>query len=332
MKVLIVHAHHEPQSFCSALSKRAKSTLEKQGHEVIFSDLHAMNFDPVSDRRNFKTVKDANYLKQQQEEMYATESSGFSADLEAEMKKLEECDALIFSFPLWWFGMPAILKGWCDRVLAMGRVYGGGKFYENGLGKSTKRAMLITTTGGGPNVYDGWGLNPAMDNLLQPIQHGIFWFNGFLPLAPFVAWSVARISDKEREDYLDKLAQKIEHLFDEAPIHLPPMGDFPNWGPDSKNRYQVVVSRIAQIDEQYMKLVPDEIKIVDEMKREGVLTDFQMSANDAADWKAFLKIRATDEDECRKQLARLPLANYFKFDVTQIKPITFTVPALQGSK
>ena len=120
MKILMVHAHHEDKSFCSSLYKCAKSEFEKNGHEVMVSDLHLLNFDPVSDRRNFVTVKDAAYLKQQQEEMYASENSGFAQDLEAEMRKLESCDALIFSYPLWWFAMPAILKGWCDRVLAMG--------------------------------------------------------------------------------------------------------------------------------------------------------------------------------------------------------------------
>jgi NAD(P)H dehydrogenase (quinone) len=51
MKVLIVHAHHEPKSFCSALYRRAVDTLTNAGHEVVTSDLYALAFDPVSDRR-----------------------------------------------------------------------------------------------------------------------------------------------------------------------------------------------------------------------------------------------------------------------------------------
>lgn len=53
MNILIVHAHHEPQSFSSALCRQAASTLKTAGHEVVVSDLWAMRFDPVSDRRNF---------------------------------------------------------------------------------------------------------------------------------------------------------------------------------------------------------------------------------------------------------------------------------------
>ena len=64
MKILIVHAHHEPQSFSSALFQQSVKTLESAGHQVMTSDLYAMKFDPVSDRRNFTSVKDAGYLKQ----------------------------------------------------------------------------------------------------------------------------------------------------------------------------------------------------------------------------------------------------------------------------
>ena len=85
------------------------------------SDLYRMRFNPVSDRRNFTTVKDADCLKLQVEEAWASESGGFAPDIEAELRKLEACDLLILQFPLWWFGLPAIMKGWVDRVLAMGR-------------------------------------------------------------------------------------------------------------------------------------------------------------------------------------------------------------------
>src|SRR5450432_813587 len=110
MKVLIVHAHHEPKSFCSALYRRAVDTLTNAGHEVVTSDLYAMGFDPVSDRRNFTSVADPDYLKQQMEERLASDDSGFAPALEAEITKLEACDLLIFTFPLWWFALPAILK------------------------------------------------------------------------------------------------------------------------------------------------------------------------------------------------------------------------------
>ncbi|MGL6494894.1 NAD(P)H-dependent oxidoreductase [Aeromonas veronii] len=147
MKVLIVYAHPEPKSFNGALFCHAIRALEQAGHTVMTSDLYAMGFDPVSDRRNFTAASDPDFLKLQLEELAATEQGSFAPQLEQEMQKLEAADLLIFQFPLWWFGLPAILKGWVDRVFAMGRVYGQGHIYESGKFRG-KRALLSLTTGG----------------------------------------------------------------------------------------------------------------------------------------------------------------------------------------
>ena len=321
MNVLIVHAHHEPQSFSSALYRQAESTLKAADHRVETSDLYGMGFDPVSDRRNFTSIKNADYLKQQIEEMYASEVNGFVADIEVEMQKLERCDAVIFNFPLWWFGMPAILKGWCDRVLAMGRIYGGPKLYENGIGKSTKRGLAILTTGGGPSAYDGWGFNPAMEEILIPIQHGIFWFNGFMPLPPFIAWSPTRVTDEQRAEYLSQLDRKLQSLFDEEPLQLPKMADFPNGGHDVQNRYLVVVRRQRQPDDEYKKRVPDELALLDRWKREGILLALQAAAADDRDWRGFLTFRTRDRQQLETLLSQLPLAEYLTFEVTELAPV-----------
>ena len=109
MRVFIVHAHPEPKSFNGALTCHAERVLRTNGHEVRISDLYAMRFDPISDRRNFTTTVDGDYFKQQQEEMHATEHDGFAADIQAELDKVDWCDALVFQFPLWWLGLPAML-------------------------------------------------------------------------------------------------------------------------------------------------------------------------------------------------------------------------------
>src|SRR5690242_12436488 len=116
MNVLIVCAHPEPTSFNAAMMWLARDTLTAQGHRVAVSDLYAMGFDPISDRRNFTTVANPERLKQQDEEALASRTNGYALDLQAEMDKLAWCDLLIFQFPLWWLGPPAILKGWIDRV------------------------------------------------------------------------------------------------------------------------------------------------------------------------------------------------------------------------
>lgn len=320
MNVLIVHAHHEPKSFSSSLANQAALTLRAAGHEVVISDLYSMGFDPVSDRRNFTSVRNPDYFKQQAEEVNATDVSGFAPDIEAEIQKLEAADAVVFSFPLWWFGMPAILKGWCDRVLASGRVYGGQNLYENGIGKGKKRGLVIMTTGGGPDVYSGWGVNPSMDVILGPIQHGIFWFNGILPLEPYIAWSPARISDVERKDLLRSLDHRLRTVFDESPIQLPPLADFPSWGRDAKKRFVVTAERSIAPDDRFRELVQAEREMLDDWRRTGSLLDFTMAAPDDPHWRAFFKVRASSRAEVDSLLAKLPLADYLQFEVSEIVP------------
>lgn len=86
MKVLIVLAHPESKSFNGAMFQTAIDTFKDSGHDVQYSDLHTMRFDPASDRRNFTSVKDPDYFKQQLEEMYATEVGGFIPEIEAEIQ------------------------------------------------------------------------------------------------------------------------------------------------------------------------------------------------------------------------------------------------------
>jgi NAD(P)H dehydrogenase (quinone) len=116
MKVLLVLAHPEPRSFCSALHTTAAERMRAEGHEIRVSDLYADGFDPVGDRRDFRAAADADFFKYQKEQLAAVANDGFTADLAAEMDKLHWCELAIFSFPLWWFGVPAIF-GDIEHVL-----------------------------------------------------------------------------------------------------------------------------------------------------------------------------------------------------------------------
>lgn len=225
MKVFIVHAHPESQSFNGALTQYGKGILESNGHEVQISDLYAMKFDPVSDRRNFTTVKDTKYFKQQLEELYATEVNGFSGEITAELEKIQWCDVMVFQFPLWWFGLPAILKGWVDRVFVMGRVYGGGKWYDQGAFQG-KRAFCSLTTGGGELLYQPNGINGDIDQILYPINHGILSFTGFTVLPSYISWAPARVSDEKRLKYLEDYADHLLSVQTVTPIDYPALAQY----------------------------------------------------------------------------------------------------------
>jgi len=219
MNVFIIHAHAEPRSFNGAMFQTAQETLRAAGHAVVTSDLYAMKFNPVSDRRNFTSVKNPDYFKQQIEEMHAAEVGGFAADVEAELRKMEGCELMIWQFPLWWFGLPGILKGWADRAFAMGRTYGGERFYEKGVFKG-KRALLSATTGGPEAVYQKGGWNGDIQAILRPIQRGILRFTGWDVLRPNLVYAPVRISDEERQAGLEAWSARLRAIESERPVDV----------------------------------------------------------------------------------------------------------------
>ena len=203
-KVLIIHAHPESKSFCSSLKNEAVSYFQSQGAEVKVSDLYSMSFNPVGDKHDFTELQNPVFFKYQMEQVNAHQNNLFAHDVKEEMDKLEWCDTLIFNFPLWWFGLPAILKGWVDRVFAMGLVYGAGKgVYDNGTYKN-KTAFLTLTTGGPEIAYGENGKNGNLETILYPIQHGMLYFAGMTVLPPFICFSPARITDNERVQQLER--------------------------------------------------------------------------------------------------------------------------------
>jgi NAD(P)H dehydrogenase (quinone) len=252
------------------------------------------------------------------EERLATDKAGFTPALEAEIAKLEACDLLIFTFPLWWFALPAILKGWVDRVFAMRRIYGDGKLYENGLGKAKKRAMIIMTSGGGPEAYGGYGVQPPLATIMTPIEHGVFWFNGFLPLDPFVAFGAARISQEERVAYLDKLDQRLRHIEEEEPRRLPPMSNFAGGGLDQKKRFMVTGIPLDMGDERLQSLLPAERQRVAELRREGILLSIFVAAPGTPDWRVFVLFREASAENVRRHLDALPMGAIFDFQITAL--------------
>lgn len=218
-KVLIVSAHPENASFCSSLGKVAQEYYQSLGFEVKTSDLYAMNFDPVGNKSDFKSITKTDFFKYQSEQLFAHQNNQFIDELKNEMDKLEWCDLLIFNFPLWWFGLPAILKGWVDRVFAMGFVYGGGKgVYKNGVFKE-KTAFITMTTGGPEQSYKDDSQNGNIETILFPIHHGMFYFTGMTVLPPFISWGPARATEIELKNEIERYIRYLENLDSFKPIY-----------------------------------------------------------------------------------------------------------------
>ncbi len=214
MNIFIVHAHEHQGSFCSSLANVAKTYFETNRHNVIISDLYQKKFNPIGGKHDFKELSDASYYKYANEQLYAHQNNKFSSEIENEMKQLEIADVLIFNFPLWWFGMPAILKGWVDRVLAYGFAYGG----QYGMGPNGrfagKKAFLNVTTGSPESLYqENNGHHRTIDDILLNINKGILELVGFEVLPSHVSFGVSRISQEEREKMLNKYEVYLNTYF-----------------------------------------------------------------------------------------------------------------------
>jgi len=210
MKILIILAHPEEKSFNAAMFNTAISTLEKEGHEVKTTNLYQENYQPVSGKGNFTRLKNADYFKQQNEEVFALQQSTFMPDIVSEQEKIEWCEMMIWQFPLYWFSVPAILKGWIDKVFTMGKFYDNGKIFENGF-SAGKKAMLSVTTGGPEKNYvdDRYG---NINSILFPIHRGILEFLGFSVVQPEVVYSVERLSEEERNRVLDNWSKRLINI------------------------------------------------------------------------------------------------------------------------
>ncbi len=221
MKVFMVYAHPEPTSFNGALRDRAASTLEVAGHEFVLTDLYAENYDPRAGRHDFLSTADTKRFDYQVEQKQVAESGTFAAEIARDQERLLWCDLLVLQFPLWWFGPPAILKGWIDRTLAFGRIYDLGHRYGTGLLKGRK-GMVSVTTGGPQSRFGTPGAEyEAIDLYLKPIEYGCIQYMGMELADRFVAWSAGRVSDDERRAYLDKWSEHLLAAVTDSPVAAP---------------------------------------------------------------------------------------------------------------
>jgi len=92
-------------------------------HKTTLTDLYATGFDPCEGPTHFGSRHDTELFHTQTEQRYNAENQSLAPEVNAEMQHLHDCDLLVVHFPLWWFGPPAILKGWMDRVFVYGHMY-----------------------------------------------------------------------------------------------------------------------------------------------------------------------------------------------------------------
>jgi NAD(P)H dehydrogenase (quinone) len=220
VNVLIVHAHPEPKSFTTAMKDTAVEELTAAGHHVQVSDLYAMRFQPVASAADFSARGNADYLVYALEQRHGYESRTLTPDIAVEVDKVLRADLIVLSFPLFWFSVPAIMKGWIDRVLLSGVCYGGRRFYDRG-GLRGKRMLAGFTMGGPEHMFGPQAIHGEIAVMLRPLLQGTFYYVGCSVLPPFVAWHVPYVTHDVRQAYLRDYRKYLAGIESAIPLKFP---------------------------------------------------------------------------------------------------------------
>lgn len=174
MKTLIVTAHPEADSLTNEIARRLAGELPPDTVEI--ADLAAEGFDPrftLADRHTYRT------------------GEAFPPDVAAEQQRIDGADHLVLVFPVYWWSMPALLKGWIDRVFVNGWAFAVDA--EAGIRRNLGRLTvhLVPVAGDDPGVYERHGYEQS---LRTQIEHGIVDYCGGRRGA------TAFVYESERED------------------------------------------------------------------------------------------------------------------------------------
>ena len=212
MNILILYAHHEASSFNGALLNVAKKTLAQIGHTVVISDLYEENFQAAGDKRDFTQIDESVPFHYRKEQQRAYKNATFAPEIQREQKRVTWSDALVIQCPMWCFSVPAIVKGWFDRVLTKDFAYGKDMEYTTG-GMGKRQALLSLTTAGPKSIYEEGGLHGPIGNYLFHITNGMLPYVGFDVLDPSIFYAVENATDVERKRYLLQYAEILNKHF-----------------------------------------------------------------------------------------------------------------------
>ena len=204
MNFLIVFAHPEPQSLNGQLLRAATSHLTALGHQVKVTDLFQEGFKSHANQDDF-TAYQADFFDLQAAQQQGQLNGTLADDIQQEQTKLLWADCIIFQFPLWWFSVPAPLKGYIDRVFTMGFAYGGTTALAG-------KKVLISTTTGAPQGAWTPERKGTMAQVLFPITHGTFSLLGLEVLTPFVAYGTKRFGASEKSTTIKRFTTTLAQI------------------------------------------------------------------------------------------------------------------------
>lgn len=185
---LIVTAHPIETSLSHTLAQRIAGKLQEQGTQVEIADLHAEGFSPAMIRADL--------------DLYHGDASALPDDVLREQQRVERADMLIFVFPFYWWSVPALLKGWFDRVLTVNWAY---KVGEEGRIVGNLRDVpvrLVATAGSDIAGFDKHGYSAAIQS---QIVEGVFGFCGLKNVTLDILYETDSASPQQVDDFLQSL-------------------------------------------------------------------------------------------------------------------------------
>ncbi len=190
MKHLIVLSHPNKKSFGAAIADTVKKVSAEKGADKKFVDLYEEKFNPVLGPSDFEAM-----------------GSGMALpDVKKERDLIAWADVITFVYPTWWTGLPAILKGYFDRVFSYGFAYEVADGKVKGL-LGGRRVILLSTTGTPSDIYSESGMHNSMK---QTQDDGIFRFSGIEDVNHYFFGAVPYAGDEGRKLYLAEIEKVIK--------------------------------------------------------------------------------------------------------------------------
>ena len=197
MRVQVVHAHPLPESYNAALYRKILTTLEGAGHEVVGTDLYAEGFEPR--------------MSVEERAAYFEPEPLRTADVTPLIERLAWCEALVFCFPHWWFDVPAILKGYFDRVWLPGVAFSPDR--EGGRIRpaltNIKKVAVVTSFGSPRWIVELVVRNPSRRILKSGILMGCTGRVAFRYLAHY---NMDRSTDATRAAFLQRVETEMQRF------------------------------------------------------------------------------------------------------------------------
>ncbi|QWK12706.1 MAG: NAD(P)H-dependent oxidoreductase [Aquificota bacterium] len=188
--VCLIYAHPNPNSFNRAIRDKVLEYLGSKNISYTLRDLYALGFDPVLSSKDFESLS----------------AGKVPEDIAREQEIIKGSQLLIFIYPIWWTGMPAILKGYIDRVFSYGFAYEERDGELVGL-LSDKRVIIINTLGASEEDYRPSGMEEC---LKKTTDVGIFKFCGMQVIKHIFLYSIPYVSDEERRSMLEGIIKELE--------------------------------------------------------------------------------------------------------------------------